>query len=153
MLVVEGLLEPRDNSRNWTVPKRCIRLILPVGVRCVKNGFIPVESFLHTAARLGVRGFLLCNFIQRTCYDVLRIPKLSNPLVGNSCHRTAAWRPPVGRQNRLPNNQHAHLPLRVPSQELLSCGGPPADNPVTWEKGEAPVEEHRSQRQRHSRSR
>ncbi len=56
---------------------------------------------------------------------MLGIPKLPRALVRDSRHRTAAGRPPIRGQDRLPNNQNAHLLLPVASQELLHCGGPP----------------------------
>jgi hypothetical protein len=68
---------------------------------------------------------LFCKFVQCAGDNVLGIPKLPRAQVCDSRHRVAARRPPVRCQDRLPNNQNAHLLLRVASQELLHCGGPP----------------------------
>src|SRR5216110_2716944 len=56
---------------------------------------------------------------------MFRIPKLSRALVRNPGQRAAAWWPPIGCKDRLPNNQHARLPVRVPRKDLLGCGSPP----------------------------
>jgi hypothetical protein len=123
-LLVEYLLERRNNSHNRAVPKYRTGLVLPVPLRWVKNRIVPVEVVLDTAARLRLQWFLLYNLSQRFRYDVLRIPKLSHTAVRNSSQSTPAWQSPISCEDRLPDNEHAELPLWVPSQELLNCGGP-----------------------------
>lgn len=56
---------------------------------------------------------------------MLRVPKLPCSHVGNSRERAPAWRPPIRRENGLPNDKHAQILPGMPGQELLSCGGPP----------------------------
>src|SRR5437016_14386611 len=56
---------------------------------------------------------------------MFRIPKLSRALVRNPGQGAVAWWPPIGRKDRLPNNQHTRLPVRVPRKDLLGCGRPP----------------------------
>src|SRR5260370_30407160 len=55
---------------------------------------------------------------------MFRIPKLSHSAVWNPRQRAPAWRPPIGRENWLPDNQHAHLSVWIPRKELLRCGCP-----------------------------
>src|SRR6266446_3151746 len=56
---------------------------------------------------------------------MFRIPKLPCPPVRNSRQRAPAWRPPIGRKDWLPDNQHAHVAVRVLRKDLLGCGRPP----------------------------
>src|SRR6516164_4359630 len=56
---------------------------------------------------------------------MFRIPKLPRSAVRNPRQRTPARRFPVDRKNRFPNNQHAHLPVRVMGKQLLRYGSPP----------------------------
>ena len=65
---------------------------------------------------------------------MLWIPELARSAIRNSSERAAAWRPPVRRKDRLPHHEHAHPSIRVPRQQLLSCGAPPQTGRSRWRK-------------------
>ena len=56
---------------------------------------------------------------------MFRVPELARSAIRDPSERAATGRPPVGRENRLPHHEDAHLLIGVPSQPLLGCGGPP----------------------------
>ena len=115
LLLVERLLQTCNHSNNRAVPKHGGWRILPVRVGCVENRLIPVESLLDAAIRYGLPGLLLGDGTHCLCHDMLWIPKLPHPLVGNSSQRTPAWRSPVGDKDRLPDDQNAHFSVWMPS--------------------------------------
>ncbi len=125
MQLTECLLQIGYSLHHRSIPEDRSGLILPVRMRRVENRFVPVHPFLDATIRLRFGRPLLCKLIQRAGYGVLGVPKPAHALVRNSRHRASARRLPIRREDRLPNNQNAHLPLRVARQKLLHCGGPP----------------------------
>ena len=91
----------------------------------IQNRFVPVEPFLNAAIRLRLTRGPGCVILEFRGYDVVRVPELARSAVCNSSERAPTGRAPVRREDRLPHNEHAHLSIAVPRQELLSCGGPP----------------------------
>jgi hypothetical protein len=91
-----------------------------------------VEAFLDAAVRFQLPRLLLCEPRQFLGDKVFRVPKLLCSAVGNPRQRAPAWRSPVGGENWFPDDQHAHLSVRVPRKELFRCGRPPQ---TTWSSG------------------
>lgn len=114
LMFVERLLQARNHSNNRAVPKHGGWHILPVRVGCIENRLVPVESLLDTAIGCGLPGVLLGDGTHCLCHDMLWIPKLPHPPVGNSRERSPAWRSPVGDKDRLPDDQNAHFPFWMP---------------------------------------
>jgi len=128
-LFVQYLLQPRSNSKNRSVPKYRSWSVFPLRVWPIEDGLIPMEPSLHAAVGLQLSVLLLCDPSHFLRDKMFRIPKLSCSAVRNPRQRAPVWRPPIGCKDRLPNNQHAHLSVRVPRKELLGCGRPPQ---TTW---------------------
>src|SRR5215469_7682577 len=76
--------------------------------------------------------FQLCDPSDLHCHKMLRIPKLSHSAVGDSSQCTLARWPPIRREDRLPNDEYAHLPVRVMRKKLLRCGRPPQTTWSSW---------------------
>ena len=115
--------QPGNNPNDRAIPKHRGRSILPMRARRIQNRFVPVETFLNAAIRL--RRSSACAILQFRGHDVLQVPELVRAAVCNPCERAATRWPPVRCEDRLPYHEHAHLSVAVPSQQLLSCGGPP----------------------------
>ncbi len=114
-LLVPRLFQPRHDSKDWSVPNRWGRRVSPMRVWRIKNSLIPMESCLPAAVRLQLRRLMAGNPNYLFRDKVLWIPKLPHTTVRNPAKRGAAWRPPVRYQDGLPNNQHAHLSVLMPS--------------------------------------
>src|SRR5712692_8301445 len=153
MLVVEGLLEPRDNSRNWTVPKT-LHSAHPSSGRAVRKEWLHPSRILsaYSSSARGAGVFALqfhSTHLLRRASDPKTVEPACREFVPSYCRLATASRSPESAPKQ---------PTRAPSApraepKVAELRRPPADNRVTWEKGEAPVEEHRSQRQRHPRNR
>ena len=124
-LFLQCFLQGRSDSKDWPVPIRRRRSITPADLRRVKRDLIPMESLPDAAFRQCLARFLLREPTEFRRYQMFWVPELSRATVGNSRQRTSAWRSPVGRENRFPDNQHSYLPVRVMRKELLCCGRPP----------------------------
>jgi hypothetical protein len=91
----------------------------------IQNGFVPIEPILNAAIGLRLRRSLGCAILQFCGHDVLRVPELACAAVCDLSEHAATRLPPVRCKDRLPYNKHTHPSVGVPSQQLLSCGGPP----------------------------
>lgn len=94
-------------------------------MRGIKNCLIPMKSVLDAAPRLALKRLSTDNFVQGARNGVFRVPKLAHTGVRHPCQRASTRRGPVSWKDGLPNGNHAHAPIRMPSQHLLNCGGPP----------------------------
>ena len=57
--------------------------------------------------------------------QVVFVPELSNPFIGNASQDRASWSAPIRGQNGLPDDENGQ-PLRfLLLQYFLGCGGPP----------------------------
>src|SRR5256885_15488357 len=84
-----------------------------------------MKPFAYAAVRVQLSRLLLRDSSEFCSDKMFRIPTLSRPLVRNPGQRAAAWWPPIGRKDRLSNNQHARLPVRAPRNDLLGGVRPP----------------------------
>ena len=90
-----------------------------------KNGSIPVDPVVKTTVRFWLRRLLPRDVLERTGHDVVRVPKLPDAQIREAPKRDAAWRPPIGCENRFPNYEYTHFLAWKPSEKFLDCGGPP----------------------------
>jgi hypothetical protein len=128
-LISESFLQTWDDSKHRAIPENGLRRVPPVRVRFVKDGVIPVKSLVNAAGGLRLWWLPFRNLIQGRSDQVYRIPKLTCSAVRNSPECDGSRRPPIRRENRLPDHQHTHLSVAMARQKLLGCGGPPQ---TTW---------------------
>lgn len=107
------------------VPERRFRLILPFGPAGIENGVIPIKAFVEAAGRCRLGRLLFHDLVQSASDKVIRIPKLARSSIGHALQSAAGRRPPIGGENRLPDNQDAKVAVALARQKLLGCGGPP----------------------------
>ena len=110
------------------VPKRGRGPILPTSAARIEERVVPIEAFVYTAGRFGLRRLLFRDLIQRRGDKVMRIPKLAHASVGHSRQRAAARGSPVSGEYRLPDNEDADVAIPLARKKSLGCGGPPQAN-------------------------
>jgi hypothetical protein len=91
----------------------------------IQNRLIPIKPFSNAAIRPRRRRSSGCQILQFRGDDVLWVPELTRSVISDTSERPGAWRPPVRREDWLPHDEHPHLSICLPRQQLLSCGGPP----------------------------
>ena len=107
------------------IPEHGDGRVVPMDARSIEGSFIPIEGVTDAALRQKLDRFLLGNESKPLGDEVMRIPKLTGTLVGDSGEGAAAGRAPVGRKDGLPNNEDANLLFGVVRENLLYCGRPP----------------------------
>lgn len=123
LLSGQRLLQCRNYLKDGPTPKRGCWIVLPSRLRGEHDCHIPIKALarIGPGGRCDLHGHLL----QTGGNPVIRIPELARTRVRNSGQRAPARRAPIGGQNRLPYNKHAHFPFRMLGQKPLGCGGPP----------------------------
>lgn len=121
---LQSILQKRLRLYDRPIPKDRRWVITPIRVRAIKNGLIPIETFIEAAIWRRQR-MLVRIFFQFLRNQMVGIPELPSPRIGNARQRAAARRSPVGRKDRLPHYQNSQLPVRALGDEPLHCGGPP----------------------------
>ena len=91
-------------------------LVEPLHSRWIDGGYIPQDAVAAAAFRLSgdLRG-----------EQVLRIPVLLGPRVGEPLQDRRDWGAEVGKEDRLPDSEDFDRGARLLRQKFLDCGGPP----------------------------
>lgn len=96
--------------------------LLPLSALRVDGGQIPENVFLKaTALRRLRRSRVVC---EPAGEDMIFVPVLPHPRVGQSRQHAGVRWGPIGRQHRLPDRNHANGGAWVLLEDLFDCGGP-----------------------------
>ncbi len=99
-------------------------LLTPERAFGIDGGQIPKNSIRKTTIRLRLRLAGVSGHPIRD--ETFLIPKLPRALVRQPAERGTRWSSePVHRQDRLPNDEHCQVCIRMLLQHLFGCGGPP----------------------------
>jgi len=99
--------------------------IVPLRMRGVENYVIPIEASAQAASGLYFWWLGSGSAIQLLGDQVLWVPKLPGSLVCDSAEGATARRSKIRGEDRLPDDQNAHLRIRMAGKKVFGCGGPP----------------------------
>lgn len=90
-MILKRLLESRSHANDRAVPENGRGCLPPLCMWCKENGLIPEKPPVDAAIGLRLSRVFTLNSAQLFCDEMLRVPKLSGALVGDSRQRPIHW--------------------------------------------------------------
>jgi len=124
-VILERRLKCGGHTHDRAIPEHGGGVLPPLGVGWIQNGIVPVKSKVNATVRLRLRGVFKDDLAKLFRDKMLRVPKLTGALVGDSDKRAVNRRTQVRGKHGLPYNQHPERRVGIAVQKLFDCGGPP----------------------------
>ena len=103
---MESGFQVGNHAPDGAIPKSWGRSVHPVGIWRIENCLVPVKSFLLTALRLRLMRVSSGEFAKCDSHQMIGIPKLTDPVIRDSCESSCGRSSPIGSQDWFPDNQH-----------------------------------------------